>query len=394
MTVTIAPSEPTLDEIEEKATTLFHVQRVNFEAADEVQVRAKPLWKRLATLTGNTSYRLRDVAYPHPDKNGGIFTRQWSGAYTSGTAFTRTAALAPLLEEGCWPDFHYADEEKHELITVWTELIGLAEEAGDISTAIGRTGAELSSLLMWAERGREAQELRGWYVSARTSRRVTTGWVVGGRGNTLHILADPSPHLIRIDQVTTHHKDPITDKKAAESFAIRALSPSDSTPEKYSLKTATITMIFPPDMARERRVWVNEHINRAATFKDEATKIWEKYVEWRREADPLIAKDKKFKEWEKQIAKDFYTEWTGRGGQLRWAHGATEAFNALLRLTGITEEALREEMTKEYFAVRPENVLTETERAFILAPPMGEGTLAGSLAQVYLSKHTGLAPVF
>lgn len=392
MTIIIEPTAPTLDEIEEKATTLYYTQKVNFEAGDEVNTHVAPIWKRLAKLSNGDQYRLRDVTTESGDSN--IYSRVWESH--GGTFLSRTATLAVLLEEGKWPSFDYGHEQKQARIDVWTELIGISEEAASITASINKVGNELNSLLMWAERGREAQELRGWYVTARTSRRVTTGWVVGGRGQTIHVLPDPLSTTRRIVQGTTYHVEPLTELSVAQAAAMVATGSGISTePDRYTLKSATLQMIYPPDMARERRLWVNRIIADAVALKEDAQKVWETFLEWKKEADPIIAKDAKFQRWANDLGtKPLIQRWSDPRNEMRWVHGGREAFSALLRLTGLDEEGLRKEMAEEWMRIHPDAVLTDAERAVLVARPVGEPQFAATLANVMTAKHTGLAPTF
>ena len=80
-----------MEEIEAEVTTLYYMQRVNFEAADEVSDRARPLWAKVVKS------RLSEVATEPSTRTStrSLYNRRWDA---SGTINERTNMLAAFLE--------------------------------------------------------------------------------------------------------------------------------------------------------------------------------------------------------------------------------------------------------------------------------------------------------
>jgi hypothetical protein len=384
MTITITP-DPTLEEVVEKATTLYHLQRVNFEAADEIEEAVRPLWDRLPK-----NARLRDVVVGESRDHS--FNRIWDNT-VSETWFTKTASLSPLLKEGCWPNFEYGNEDKQDLINLWTELIGASDEAGRIAEAISATGRGLNSLLFVAERGHSAQELRGWYARVSTGRRDATGWIVSGRGQTIHVLPDPLAGVLRISPSTYHHTRRITDEQVANVLASSSASDFiDGNTIRFTLKASTVNLLQPPDMASDRKVWTRGLVRVLLENRAEGTRVWEEYVRWKMEAREALNKKKNFEDWKSNLPEAFGPEWLH---SLRWATGAQEAFLTLRRVSGISDEDLLKGMEEDYFLTFPDRVLTEADQAILATrPEHGSDNHARTLGKVIASKAKDLAPLF
>ena len=380
-----------MEEIEAEVTTLYYMQRVNFEAADEVSDRARPLWAKVVKS------RLSEVATEPSTRTStrSLYNRRWDA---SGTIHERTKMLAAFLEPDMWPNFFYDGEDTaaKEKINVWTELIGLSPESVEADAAIRSTGMSIRQQLNKGERlvMTNAAEGIGWYATVSTSRRNTTGWIVRGKGKTLYVLRDPLSGIRRI-ATSNGYSVKHTDKRVAPWLSGVTETTLPTEPEKYTLSTASVTLLYPPDMAAERKEWVSATLAKVDVARAKAKPVWEAFTKWKAEADPLIRKTEVYAQWMRGLPEEPAKVWSEEAGQLRWIHGAAEAIAVLFTATGWTEEELRTQIVREYQARRPEYLLTPAEQAVIDAKPaVGSESLSQCVAEVLVADFPGLAALF
>ena len=395
MSITITTTEPTLDEVEDEIISLYYMQRVNNEAADELGAKAAPFWGRIPK-----GARLRDVATkPANGPTRMLYDRAFlDSTITHSMAFNRTSGLHLLLEPDMFPSFqHDVDDAKKEgIIEAWINLIGLSTEASEIHTLIRNTGFEIDRLRS-ARPHHQSQDYRGWYVNVSTSRRNTTGWVVGGRGTALHVMVDPLAAVERMILRPGDHRPAVTGAMAVRASA-RLVYAETAAPEveKYSLKTATIRLLLPPAMATERKEWGAKVQAAAFAHRDAAKDTHRDYVKWQMDTEPIIKRQKAAAEFNAALPTDFMKSWVEEG-ELRWVKGGKEAFAILFSLTSMSNEDLREAVTAAHILANPELVVTDAEAALVANPPAnGAETFDQVLAKTVRATvgTKALAPLF
>lgn len=390
---------PTMEEIESEVTSLYYLQRVNYEAADELVEKATPIWSRLPR-----GQRLMDVATTPATRGLGRDVYVIRLNRHNDNKLDATASLSAFLQEGQWPTFKVPKEDDDELerhISTWIELIGLSEEADRLKRAINSTRGEISSVLNHAEGGHPAQDLRGWYGGISTKRRSTIGWIVAGRGNTIYVKPDPVAKVRRIAGTADPFLPPISDFAIADVAARAAvdshpLNPRDWKPERYSLKTSHLNPMLPPDMALDRKEWVDRLMSTVLGHLPEANAIWTETVKWQSKVDPLQRRIAPLKNWEKSLPEDFIKTWIhANPSPLKWVTGAAEALDVLLESSFLDEEDLRERMREKFLAKNPDCHLTVEEARLLDNKPSGaEDSLPKTLARLVVDGASGLAPMF
>lgn len=385
-----------MDEIEEMVVPLYYMQKINFEAADEYVNECRPLWKRIpkdARLRDSLTEEARAMLRNHT-----LYTRQW-GTRAHETRFTMTAALSPLLQPGAWPAFDVTTEDvkKKAAIDAWTDLIQQSEEAGHIRDRIQSTATAINSALARRPLNLRGEEYRGWYVHIHTSRRTTYGWVVGGRGQTVHVLPDLLAGMRRITghgSTSHNHKIPLLSAGDAVSRQIvngvSALPTGADDIQKYSLKTADIAIIYPPDMAMERKVWVNDALVESAKHLPEARDRYKAKAEWTEKVNPLRIRRQQYDRWTNGIPKDLGDAWFNPDDPPSIygteSQGIREALLILMEKAAMDMETLRGDMTAKYLALHPDQMLTEAEQTLLDSPPPGKDTVMETLAELLAEK--------
>lgn len=387
-----------LSAIADEATMLLHLHRVNMETADLflADFGVTDAWNRLVDIDnkeGGRMTRLCDLTNGF-ERSGG-FPHDYKEAHqmywmTLGTLH-RTAVLASLLEhDQCWPRFK--TDGDNERINIWLELIASAGEAKRIRDTITDSSRAINTLFHMATTGRSAKELHGWYVSASTHRRHHTGWVVGGRGDTLHILPDPLSLVARHAR-NTSHQPAITDEVAARHIGNVAWHTETTERVTYSLKRSDIQLVLPPDIAHERKIWMNQVLATAEGRKEDSKSAFEAYAKWSEDTADARRRKGELEVWR---SKTDPTPWLREGSSLdRWVFGGVAAMTILLDESGMTPEDLHKKMEASRLAAHPDFAVTEEELEKIDNPPMGATTLAGSLTDVLLTQERGnLVPMF
>jgi hypothetical protein len=397
-----------MEEIEEAIVPLYYMQKINFDFADECVKETLPLWRKLPK-----EGRLRDLLTEEAQsdraiRNNTLYGRQWT-MRASESRFTALSTLNTLLVPGMWPQFDVTTEDakKKAAIDVWSELIPMSAEAQRIRATINETMQQINTALHSRPSDMRSEEYRGWYVCASTTRRTTYGWVVGGRGNTLQILPDPVPGVRRIAAGgTNEHVKKVTAEQAAAAVAVQtvngvaSLNQSSDAVEKYSMKTANIIPIYPPDIALERKVWVSTVLRASGPHWEQAKANWKERTEWNTKVTPLRVKQQQYERWTNGVPKDLANAWFNPSDPPSIygteSPGIREALLILSRKAGMSMDDLREAMVLEYMELHPDQVLTEAEQTLIDNPPaMGKDSVTDSLAELLVKEvGRGLLPPF
>lgn len=393
----------TMDEIEETILPLYYMQKINFESADEIADECLPIWKRIPK-----DARLRDSLTEEAQRgvrNNSFYGRQWGMSHE--TRFTKTCQFAQVLVPGAWPEFDVTTEDpkKKDIIDAWTDLIAQSEEAARIRVTLNETARQINAALVSRPINLKGEEYRGWYVHINTTRRGNYGWVVGGRGNTIHVLPDPIAGLRRIaghSGLEHNHKIPLS--SAGEAVARLIVNGTTTLPtgaddiQKYSLKTAQISLIYPPDMAVERKVWVNKAIIHSAVHLTESRDRYKAHMEWTERTNPIRIKCQQRDRWTNGVPKDLGDAWFNPDDAPSIygteSSGIREALLVLMESWEGDLTSLREKMTAKYLALHPDQALTEAEQTLLDSRPPGKDTMVETLGELLVErvKQTLLPP--
>jgi hypothetical protein len=198
-----------------------------------------------------------------------VKTAAWSQIDIS----TLTFHDAPEDDDGTWASD----------LSTFMELIALGGEAKRLRTEYDRVSGELQAVSLWAETHQSqinSKLLHGWYVRVKTSRREVTGWVVSGRGRTVHIQPDP---LTRAYEIRAGNYS-LRDSDGTMNHVLRLIDRTDSYRDgetvTFDRAKAHTVLLLPPEEAEERRQVVSAVVDAAVTCKSEAKGLYEKYRTW------------------------------------------------------------------------------------------------------------------
>jgi hypothetical protein len=399
----ITPDPKPITQIADEAVGLFYRQRVFMEEAAEFNAMVAPIWKRLPK-----DFRLASIADPSSGglaySNRALYRSAFSLDY-GATYLSNTARLHVLVSD--WPSFKHDDESKKDLIDTFTELLGLAEDAKSICDRIDQTQDEMRMLtnpIQMEHVGNgghlRAQELRWWYGSFNTGRRHTIGWIVSGRGKTIHVLTDPLAQIRQIGPDKGAWSPRKTNRAIGRlsvglSFGTDSLLESSENTLRFNLDNTSFTPILPPEIARERLSWARDITVKAVLCKAEVKEAQEKYAKWVSDTSEIRARKTRQERFEESLPSftasvddmekiDGY-RWLGEAGKHIISIATRE----------IGADTLRK-MVADSWMTKNGGPITEAEKALLDSAPVGDEAISKTQGLIFEKKYEGLdlAPTF
>lgn len=350
------------------------------------------------------------------DKNFGWQTRQASrldrnrvsgesnmqvAMLTAGLAQVETATLswASAEDRGIDPEVHDADlAAMNELLALSEPLARAVDRIKEIQRDIHDHQRQIESRVF------DSRLIQGWYVKASTSRRKVTGWVVSGRGNTVHVLPDPFKDTRQVPAVDqsiysmSNTPSGLSVERVCSSVRVHTVYPlgmsvprpmSDQpferwgslvrdgviprkhikdVTESFKMDTAVITPILPPDLAADRRSAVYRIAGVLHAKWAETLSVQTSHKEWLEESrDARKHLDRLSEETKRVIESGFFPE------QTLPSRATTQDMlvrETIKRLPYEDQEAIRNVML-DVAIERAGGVLTPDEQDLLARKPVG-----------------------
>lgn len=193
----MSPVPDRLDALSDIIASGKYEQQALAVELEELGAEALAAWERMSQDNTDLYELVRDKSYFNWEtraaaridrnrmKNENIL---WVAQRTADLAKIETATLLWISAEdrGVDPEVHDSD------LAAMNELLALSEPLARVVDRIKAIQQDIHlRQRSIAASTFDSRLIQGWYVKASTSRRNVTGWVVSGRGNTVHVLPDP-----------------------------------------------------------------------------------------------------------------------------------------------------------------------------------------------------------
>lgn len=319
---------------------------------------------------------LRRVKHP---TNQNVFNADWD--VSPALRFQRAKMLNWFHQNpSLWPVFK-ADLPV-SVMEAWTDMLTLAPEADRVLTALQEAESKISDMAwVYSSTPLDTRDLHGWYVTVNTGRRQATGWVVGGRGATLHVVDDPMGG-VRGDS------DDLP-SLIAHRAQFSSLVPGE--PLRFSRKTTNIQLklILPPEMAVDRRQWLDRLSRSIAPLRTEAAEVAKEWEEWAKKAEGARAKKASIDKFVASLPAVLTPKSLDRSGYVRYITAGEQILNILFN--EFSGDRVREMVIEDYLTNKAGGGLTEADVALLAEEPAsGASSVQSALAKIIRAKADDL----
>jgi hypothetical protein len=366
---TFSPAGPlTIEEREEKMIEYLYLDKIIREERQELLETAKGYLRAIPSDAPNDPRDMKRWATPEWSGGAGRNVVRYSWDPTAnGTTLDRVSGLALFHEDtSLWPQWR--EDADENAVEQWVSLIALAPDAKRAEQSYRETRAALSQLQnIGSYNCSDTRELRGWYATVNTGRRHETGWIVSGRGKTLHLQPDPLAEARGFEDRAAERACYL----AAEHVGTTGVDGIPKERITFNMKSAHISLALPPELATMRRVSVEHSLRVALSEWERAVRITEEWKAWAEKTQEARAKKASIQSFEESLPEGDLAEIAAHPEnvmrQLHWNPGSKEVWKLAIKHWG---NDLKQMIVEEWIESEHAGLgLTEAETLSLKAEP-------------------------